>query len=138
METRRSNYYETGRLNVGEGPPGHLPVVGGESPAGPEPGLRVDNFVCNAAPGRPACRYYAAVLKPAEGQARGFDDMQEIRRFCLKMGTASEMLELDGEIYACTLRDPQDETSEAKIREFEARQRQIAEEAAETTGELDF
>jgi hypothetical protein len=139
MEVDRSKYYETGRLNVVEGPLGTLPTVMGEPPVGPEPGLRIDNFVCNGIEGlREPCRHYAAVLLPADGVARGFGEMKQIRRFCLKMATASELFELDGDVFACTLRSPQDDTSVAKINDFEARQRQLAAEAAETSGELDF
>jgi hypothetical protein len=147
MEVDRSKYYEPGRLNVAEGPLGQLPTVGGETPVGPEPGLRVDNFVCNGIPfprrdevpsGREPCRFYAAVLLPADGVARGFGEMKQIRRFCLKMATASELFELDGDVFACTLRDPQDQASIMKINDFEARQRQLAEDMAETSGELDF
>lgn len=139
METDRSKYFETGQLSVAEGPPGKLPVILGDKPAGPEPGLREDNFICNGIAGRrEACRYYSAVLLPADGVARGFGDMRQIRRFCLRMATASELFELDGEVFACTLREPQDEASVAKIDEFEARQRKLAEEIAETSGELDF
>lgn len=139
MEVDRSKYYETGQLQVAEGPPGKLPVILGDQPPGPEPGLRVDNFVCNGVEGvREPCRHYAAVLLPADGVARGFGEMKQIRRFCLKMATASELFELDGDVFACTLRDPQDTSSAAKINEFESKQRRLAEEAAETSGELDF
>jgi len=139
MEVDRSKYYETGHLQVMEGPLGQLPVVGGTPPEGPEPGLRVDNFVCNGVPGvREPCQHYAAVLLPAQGVARGFGEMREIRRFCLKMATASELFELDGDVFACTLRSPPDPGSAGVIDEFEARQRQLAADVAETGGELDF
>lgn len=139
MEVDRSKYYETGRLNVVEGPPGKLPVIQGDAPLGPGQGLSADNFVCNGIPGRrEECSYYAAVLMPAEGVARGFERMQQIRRFCLRMATASELFELDGDVYACTLRDPQIPALAEKIHAFEAKQRQIAAEVAETSGELDF
>lgn len=138
MEVDRSRYYETGQLNVTEGPLGQLPVIGGEAPAPPGSGLTVDNFVCNAAPGRPACEYYAAVLLPADGEARGFGPMRQIRRFCRAMATASELFELDGDLYACTLRKPVHEPSVRAIEAFEAKQRAIAEETNETSGKLDF
>lgn len=139
MEVDRSKYYETGQLQVMEGPLGQLPQIVGDKPVGPGPGLRVDNFVCNGVAGvREPCRHYAAVLLPADGVARGFGEMRQIRRFCLKMATASELFELDGDVFACTLRDPRDAASVAKIDDFEERQRKLAEEMAETSGELDF
>jgi len=138
METRRSDYAETGRLQVMGGPPGQLPLVVGGEPAVAEVGLTEENFVCNAVPGRPACQFYGALLLPADGVARGFGEMREIRRFCLKMATASEMFELDGEVYACTLRRPPCPSSAAKIEAFEQRQRDIAQESAETIGQEDI
>lgn len=139
METDRSKYFETGQLQVAEGPPGSLPVVGGDLPDGPGPGLSQENFVCNGVSGvRPPCEHYAAVLLPADGVARGFDKMRQIRRFCLKMSTASELFELDVDVFACTLRSPQDQSSVALIDAFEDRQRKLAEETAETSGKLDF
>lgn len=139
MEVDRTKYFETGALQVMEGPLGELPTVLGGEPQQPGPGLRVDNFVCNGVEGvRDACRHYAAVLLPADGVARGFGEMRQIRRFCLKMATASELFELDGDLFACTLRDPPDDGSARKIYEFEERQRELAEEMAETSGELDF
>jgi hypothetical protein len=138
METDRSRYFETGQLNVAEGPPGVLPTILGGNPSEQEPGLRLDNFVCNGAPGREPCRYYAAVLTPADGVARGFGAMRQIRRFCLKLATGTELWELDGDLFACTLRDPRDSTSAGEIQAFEDRQRDLASEMAEKSGHLDF
>jgi len=138
MEVDRSKYYETGKLKVSEGPPGTLPVIVGGAPDGPETGLTPSNFVCNAAEDRPACEHYAAVLLPADGVARGFESMRQIRRFCLKMATGTELFELDGSVFGCTLRSPADPVSTKRIRDFEERQREIATESAQTTGELDF
>lgn len=138
MEVDRSKYYETGQLNVVEGPPGSLPVVQGDQPVGPEAGLTADNFVCNGVEDRPPCEHYAAVLLPADGVARGFESMKMIRRFCLKMATGTELFELDGSVFGCTLRSPQDPRSIEKINDFERRQREIAAETAQTSGELDF
>lgn len=138
MEVDSSRYYETGRLNVVEGPPGRLPEILGDPPAGPDPGMTVESFVCNAAPGRPACSFYAAVLLPADGSAKGFGPMRQIRRFCTRLATASELFELDGDVYACTLRSPSDEASKREIDLFETRQRKLAEEASEKSGSLDF
>jgi hypothetical protein len=138
MEVDRTKYYETGQLNVAEGPPGTLPVVGGDPPAGPEAGLTAENFVCNGTADRPQCEFYAAVLMPADGVARGYAPMKQIRRFCLKMATGTELFELDGSVFACTLRSPQDPVSADQIRTFEERQRQLAAESAQTSGELDF
>lgn len=138
MAVDKTDYYETGKLTVMEGPPGSLPVVQGSAPVGPEPGLTPTNFICNAAEGRAQCDYYAAILLPADGVARGYDKMLQIRRFCTRLATGTELFELTGDLYACTLRHPQDKTSGEKIRDFERRQREIAAEAAQTQGELDF
>lgn len=138
MEVDRSKYYETGQLNVAEGPPGTLPTIVGGEPQGPEAGLTENNFVCNGTSSRPPCEHYAAILLPADGVARGFDKMRQIRRFCLKMATGTELFELDGSVFACTLRSPQDAKSAQAIYEFEERQRKLAAESAQKSGELDF
>jgi len=137
MEVDRSKYYETGTLMMGVGGDG-LPVVAGSLPEAPEGGLNDDNLICSSAPGRPTCEYYVAILLRADGVAKGFDAMKQIRRFCKRLSTASELFEVDIDIYACTSRLPQDETSARTIADFEARQKAITEETAETSGTLDF
>lgn len=138
MEVDPSLYYETGRLNVMEGPPGRLPEILGDPPPLPDPGMTVDSFVCNAAAGRLACEFYGAVLLPAAGSAKGFSPMRQIRRFCTRLATASELFELEGDVYACTLRRPLHESSTREIEAFEERQRKLAEEVGEKSGSLEF
>lgn len=137
MEVDRSRYYETGQLNVGQGPDG-LPVVAGGEPQGPDDGLTDDNLVCIGSPGRPPCDHYIAILLPADGVARGFGKMRQIRRFCKRLSTPSELFEVDQNIYACTARSPQSEKSAQLIHNFEAEQKRVAEEGAEKSGTLDF
>lgn len=137
VAARVHDYYEPGRLAVAVGADG-LPVVGGEPPSGPEPGLTDDNLICLEAPGRPACRFYIAMLRPADGVARGHGQLRQIRRFCTRLATASELFEIDGEIYACSGRDPFDVGSDRLIRDFERRQKELAAEAAQDKGEVDF
>lgn len=138
VEIDRFAYFETGRLNVVEGPPGTLPQVLGDAPEGPEPGLTDDNFVCLEAPGRPECEHLVQVLLPAPGISRGNQPMKQIRAFCTRLATASELFEVDGDVYACTLRQPADPASAQKISDFRQRQKDLAKEANETSGELDF
>jgi hypothetical protein len=137
------DYYEPGRLAVAVGPDG-LPVVAGGAPQGPEPGLTDDNLICLEtldADGnvvRPACSSYIALLRPADGVARGFGELRQIRRFCTRLATASELFEIDGDIFACSGRTPVDVRSADLIRNFEARQKQAAADAAQDNGEVDF
>lgn len=138
METDWSRYYEPGAAQMAPGPDGMPHLVGGEDTPEPQDGLTDENLVCTGGEGRPPCRYYTAVLVPAPGEAKGFGKLKQIRRFCRLLATASELFEITENIYACTSRDPQDEKSVKKIRDFEDRQKQIAREHAETSGELDF
>ena len=137
MEVNRNRYYETGALMVGMGGDG-LPVIGGQLPDGPEEGVTDDNLVCTKAPGRPVCEHYVAIILRADGVAKGFGTMRQIRRFCKRLSTASELFEVDIDIYACTSRSPQDSRSAAIIDDFEARQKDITKESAEKSGTLDF
>lgn len=137
MKVDRNEYRETGALRVAGGPPGQLPVIVGDEPSQGEPGL-TDDFVCSSAPGRPPCVHYVATLYPAQGVARGFERLHEIRRFCVRLATAAELFELDGYMLACTARVPQDERSLALIEDFEAKQKQAAKDNAEVIGEEDL
>jgi hypothetical protein len=139
VERDSSRYYETGRASVGIGADG-LPVVGGDLPEGPSEGLTDSNMICNATEdgSRKECEWYTAVLLPADGIAKGFDEMREIRRFCRLLATASELWEITGNLYACTSRSPQDLVSISKVKNFELRQKKAAREAAEKSGKLDF
>jgi hypothetical protein len=144
MEVDPNKYYETGFTAVVRAQDG-LPLIAGPPPLEPEPGLSDDNFVCsksvrfvNGVAERPSCQHYGAVLVPAAGVSRGHKPMRQIRRFCKRLSTASELYELDGDVYACTMREPADSRSLAIIEDFEAQQKRMAEEAAETGGSLDF
>jgi hypothetical protein len=137
MEIDRNKYYETGTLMVGMGND-KLPVIAGPLPEGPESGIDDDNLICSKADGRPACEHYVAVLLRADGVARGFGPMRQIRRFCKRLSTPSELFEVDVDIFACTSREPADPVSTRLIEEFETRQKDLTEEAAETSGDLDF
>jgi len=138
VEVDSSRYYETGAVAVGIGADG-LPVVGGGAPQGPDEGLTVENLICNAAPGRPACEHYTAIITPADGVAKGYGrELRQIRRFCSRLQTASELWEIDGRIFACSARRPRDERSAAEIEQFEAQQKEIARDMSETGGKLDF
>lgn len=137
MEVDTSRYYETGRATMGRGADG-LPVMQGPPPAGPGPGLTEDGLICNKSQGRTACRYYAAVLLPADGVTRGFDQPKQIRRFCTRLQTASELFEITDDVYACTLRDPPDPQSAKLIDDFEAKQRAITEETQQKSATLDL
>jgi hypothetical protein len=137
MEVDRNRYYETGRLQVGEGGDG-LPVIAGGEPQDADVGLTDDNLICAAGPGRPKCEFYGRVLLDADGEAKGYGKMKQIRRFCRKLQTAAELFEIDQSIYGCCMREPADRASEQLINNFEAKQKRLAEEAAETTGSLDF
>lgn len=137
MEIDRNRYYETGALMVGMGNDG-LPVIGGTRSDGPEPGIDDDNLICSKASGRPPCEHFVAVLLRADGVAKGFGPMRQIRRFCKRLSTASELFEVDVDVYACTSREPQDPKSALLLDEFEDRQKALSEEGAEKTGNLDF
>jgi hypothetical protein len=114
-------------------------VIGGE-PRPPALGLFVESFICNAAPSedgdpRPKCAHLAQLVTDAEGELQGLDDDLEarpkrIRRFCRALASQSELMELsDVNVYACDLRDPLDPRSQARVEQFEARQREIANES---------
>ena len=138
METDWSQYFEPGYVQMAPGPDGMPQLAGAENTSEAQEGLTDENLVCTGGKNRPPCRYYTAVLVPAPGDAKGFAKLRHIRRFCRLLATASELFEITEDIYACTSRDPQDEKSVAKIHEFEEKQKQIAQENAETSGELDF
>jgi hypothetical protein len=137
MAIRPSDYAETGRLNVGVGHDG-MPMVGGEQATGPGEGWSETNLICGEAPGRQACQNFIALLTPADGEARGFGELRQIRRFCTRLATAAELFEIDGNIYACSARSPSDPKSLKVLQDFEQRQKQITEDVAEKSGELDF
>lgn len=136
LEVDSSGYVELGAVSMMQAPGGVM-IAPGE-PAQPSDYLTEDSFVCASVPGkRPVCAGYAAMLLPAEGIVRGFEQPKQIRRFCTRLASQSELLELtDATVYACTLRSPPDEVSAGRIEAFEAKQRKVAEEAAQTGGKV--
>ncbi len=137
----QSNYVSLGSVRMVPGPDG-LPIPSGE-PRPPAEWLTDDNFVCASAVeyGRVACRYYAALLVPHEGQVKGFGNNKpkSLRRFCTKLAAQSELMELtETEVFACTLRDPPDPSSAAKIEAFEAEQKRLAESIRKEHEEIDL
>jgi hypothetical protein len=78
------------------------------------------------------------VLTRADGVARGFAQMHQIRRFCTRLATAAELFEIDQDMVACTLRDPPERRSQLVIEKFEDMQRDIAEESAQKSAKLDL
>lgn len=137
LEIDLHKYAELGAVQVVTAPGGAM-IVPGE-PAQPGDYLTEDSFICSATPTRPACIGYAAMLLPAEGIVRGFERPLQIRRLCTRLASQSELLELtDATVYACTLRSPRDENSAKRIEMFEAKQRKLAEESAQKSGEIEI
>lgn len=137
LEVESHKYVELGEVRMVSAPGGVM-VAPGE-PAQPADYLTEDSFVCSSTPTRPVCEGYAAMLLPAEGIVRGFKQPLQIRRFCTRLASQSELLELtDCTVYACTLRSPRDPNSAGRIEAFEAKQRQIAEESAQTGGQVEI
>lgn len=140
VRTRASDYAETGHLAVGQAPDGGV-MMGGGMPPEPAPGLTAFNLICvgDPATGREECAHYVAFITDAEGVSKGFEQQRQIRRFCTRLATASELWEL-GEVsmYACTARRPQDLVSIRIVRDFEAEQRRRAAETARESGEVDL
>lgn len=138
MQVDSSRYLKTaGMIAMAIGSDG-MPEMPSGDPPGPDEGLTDENLVCAGGQGRPPCEHYGAILVPADGEAKGFGEMRQIRRFCKRLSTATELFEITTSIYACTLRSPADDASERKIHNFEAEQKRIAQEHEETGGSLDF
>lgn len=139
MEIDSSRYYKTGHVGVGIGRDG-LPVVGGEGPPEPDVGLTDNNFVCAESEDgrRPECVHLVTLILPADGVAKGFGELRQIRQFCRWLATGSEQWEHRGNVYGCNARSPQDLVSARIIRDFRTKQKQLATETAEKSGTLDF
>lgn len=139
VEVDSSRYYKTGRVSVSVGADG-MPAIGGEGPPEPEPGLTDENFICMASEDgtRPDCEHLVTLVLPADGVAKGFGELRQIRQFCRWLATGSEQWEHRGNVYACSARKPQDLVSIRVIRDFRTKQKQMAVEAAERSGTLDF
>lgn len=139
MKTHASEYYEPGHVAVGMAPDGGVRIAGDPPPPPPD-GLTEDNLICTEAPGRDECDHYVALLLDAEGIIRGAKEQpRQIRRFCRRLATASELMDLEGlNVYACSSRSPRDLVSAGLLRKFEGRQREQAAEVAATGGEMDL
>lgn len=139
MKTHPSDYYEPGFVAVGVAKDGGVRIEGDPPPPPPD-GLTYDNLVCTEAPGREPCEHYVAILTDAEGHYKGgVEQPKQIRRFCRRMATAAELMDLEGlNVYACSARSPRDLVSADRLRNFEGRQREKAAEVAATGGEVDL
>jgi len=139
VERDPHRYIHMGRAAVGIGADG-LPAMGAEPPRGPEPGLTDANLICMESEdeARPACEHLITLVVPADGEAKGFDELRQIRRFCKRLATASELWEVTGNVYACSSRSPSDLVSLRVIKDFEKRQRELAREQSEKSGTLTF
>jgi hypothetical protein len=137
---RAGSHVEFSALAVAEGAPGEGVRLLVEEP-GPKTWVTGKTLICKGdkATGRPVCRHYVAMLTDAEGAIAGFEMPKQIHRFCTRLASQSELMQI-GEVsmYACTVRDPRDEASAREIEAFEERQEAMARESARTTGEIDF
>ncbi len=133
-------HVEFSALAIAEGAPGEGVQLLVETP-GPKTWVTGKTLICKGdkATDRPVCKYYVAMLTDADGAIAGFDTPKQIHRFCTRLASQSELMQI-GEVamYACTVRDPRDEASAREIEEFEERQENMARESARTTGEIDF
>lgn len=139
MQVDSSRYIKPGRVAVGIGHDG-MPVIGGEGPPEPDVGLTDDNFICAASEDgkRPECSHLVTLVLPADGVAKGFGELRQIRQFCRWLATGSEQWEHRGNVYACNARTPQDLVSIRVIKDFRSKQKQLAAEVAEKSGSLSF
>jgi hypothetical protein len=139
VEVDPSRYYRTGSVGIGIGHDG-MPVVAGEGPPEPDVGLTDNNFICAASEDgkRPECVHLVTLVLPADGVAKGFGELRQIRQFCRWLATGSEQWEHRGNVYACNARSPQDLVSIRIIRDFRTRQKDLAAETAEKSGSLQF
>lgn len=139
MEVDSSKYYKTGFVGVSMAADG-MPAVGGDGPPEQEDGLTDANFICaESSDGtRPECVHLVTLVLPADGVAKGFGEMRQIRQFCRWLATGSEQWEHRGNVYACNARSPQDLVSIRIVRDFRQRQKDLAAETSEKSGKLDF
>jgi hypothetical protein len=140
LATRPADYVEVGFLAVGQAADG-LPLMGGGDPPEQALLLTADNLVCteDESSGRAACEFFVEQLTEAEGVAKGFEELRQVRCYCTRLATSSELMEV-GEVavFACSARRPQDLTSKNLLKKFRARQRDMAAEHAQVTGETDL
>lgn len=141
LATRTADYVETGFVAVHEVPGGGV-AIGGGDPPGPALHLTDGNLICleHEASGREACQHLVQWVTEAEGVTKGVGEQpKQIRAFCTRLATASELMEL-GEIaiFACSARTPRHIPSEQVIRRFRQQQLEQAAEFAQTQGEKDL
>lgn len=136
-----TKYTQIGRLAMVPSADGGVTLAGGEPPPLDE-GLTSDNLVCTTdqASGREQCDYYVAFLTDADGVFKGGKRrLMQIRRFCTRMSTASELMELgSAPVHACTARKPIDARSRALIERFEDEQRRRSDEASQESADVDL
>lgn len=138
LSLRASDYIETGFVPVSAAADGGVLIGGGEPPE-PALGLTGANLVCTETADRPECQFYVAFLTEAEGHTKGFSEARQIRRYCTRLQTASELMEIgETAVFACTARRPQDLVSIRLIKDFERRQFEAAAEMAQDRGEADL
>lgn len=140
LALRPSDYVEVGFLSVGAAADG-LPLMGGGEAPDQALLLTSDNLVCteDAETGRPECEFFVQQLTEADGKAKGFEEMRQMRCYCTRLATSSELMEL-GEVavFACSARKPRDLRSQELLTKFRQKQRQQAAEHAQETGESDL
>lgn len=138
---RTSDYVQTGHVPVSLAADGGVRIGGGDPPPRALY-LSGDNFICLADEerNRPVCEHLVQWVTEADGVVKGMDEQpKQIRRWCTRLATASELMEL-GEIaiFACSARRPIDVRSEDLIKNFERRQRELAAEHAQKASETDL
>lgn len=134
LSTDPVNYLKSAEVRMVPGADG-LPVLAGATMnPPPPPGLTDENFVCIAGADRDVCVHYRALLLDAHGATAGFAQPKQLRRYCAKLASQSELLELsEVNVYACTVREPADPRSAQVLLAFEERQREAAFKGAQTT-----
>jgi hypothetical protein len=141
-EVDATRYQQLGRLAMVPAADGGVTLDGSATPPELDVGLTRDNLVCTAdrPSGRPPCSHYVAFLTDADGVFKGGKrQLMQIRRFCTRMSTASELMEIGSvPVHACTARSPIDQQSAKLIENFEREQRKRTEEATQTSADVDL
>lgn len=141
MKTRTHEYVETGYVQVEPAADGGVRIGGGEPPGAALP-LSHDNLIClaNEETGRRQCDHLVQWVTEAEGVSKGFGDQpKQIRAWCTKLQTASELMEIgETAVFACSARSPIDVPSANIINNFRRRQLEQAREFEQKQGEKDL
>lgn len=128
------DYLKAAEVRMVPGADGMPTLAGATMNPSPPPGLTDENLVCIAGAGRPVCVHYRAVLLDAHGTTSGFAQPKQLRRYCAKLASQSELMELsEVNVYACTVREPVDPRSAQVLEAFEERQREAAAKGAQTS-----